>query len=368
MNSRFINRIILFLNWAGIFVAANLSLTYIGGNSLFCDQRYDCYALTLNPESKWIGVPIALYGLVFYVTLTAISYLKISLENRAKQLQLLSTVLSTFGAITSCYLMYVMTVKLKFICPLCITSAVILLITASIHLSQLKYSGKTAKRTILDETIFFGLMIATIGITAVNFVNQTRAIAKIEAQIKIEKIPPLEKILPPEKRILGSKNAAVTVLQFADLFCKPCQIHFGKLKQKVIDTQGKLRIGYCYFPLGKPKSVKYHAALLCEQCQTKQKFWQAIDTFHHVKFNEKPNAETLSNFALTHNLDETDLEICTHAEKSVQKDIKFAKDIGINFTPTFIIFAENQTPKIATSATIEYILNNSPYSDLLKKQ
>ena len=91
--------------------------------------------------------------------------------------------------------------------------------------------------------------------------------------------PKMAKLLVPGplgEQELGSKDAAVTVIEYASMTCPHCaRFHsdvYPDLKRKYIDT-GKIRFIFREFPLDQ----RAHAAFMLTRCAEENKFFPFID-------------------------------------------------------------------------------------------
>ncbi len=145
---------------------------------------------------------------------------------------------------------------------------------------------------------------------------------------------------------LGPANAPITLVEFADFQCPFCREWEQQTYQPLLAAYpGKIRIVYRDFPLTSihPNAMPAAEAAQCANAQGK--FWEYHDKLFSGDLNDQ-----FSNSALTEDsfktiaqglgLDVTKFNDCltNHTyQKSIEDDISFASNLGINSTPTFFI-------------------------------
>lgn len=150
--------------------------------------------------------------------------------------------------------------------------------------------------------------------------------------------------IPDDKPTLGSSNAKVTLVEFADFQCPFCaewqNLIFPRLKSEYIDT-GKVRFVYWDFPFLGDESTKSSEAGLCAKDQNK--FWE----FHGYLFSKQDgenegafNDANLKKFAQETSLDTATFNKCFDArtyQAVVDDSFNTASSYGVNSTPTIYI-------------------------------
>ena len=169
-----------------------------------------------------------------------------------------------------------------------------------------------------------------------------------------------EKLLENSPPIVGDKNAKITILEFGDYQCTFCykfhQQTLDSIKESYINT-GKVNYTYKDFPLNGIDSVLAAEASLCAEEQGK--YWD----YHNTLFNNWAGERTgwitdnlLLEFAEQNNMDVADFTECVNNHKYNQRVIEnqnFAKSVGINATPSFLIFNDEKLIRIIGAQPIE---------------
>ena len=172
--------------------------------------------------------------------------------------------------------------------------------------------------------------------------------------------------------IIGKSSADITIVEFGDFQCTFCykfhQNTLNDIQIIYIDT-GKVNYVYRDFPLNGPSSILAAEASYCAGEQ--DKYWQ----YHNLIFKNWAGENTgwitmnlLMEFATQLNLDMPKFDSCMNMHKFYQRIIdneSFAKQIGVNATPSFLIFDDEELVRIIGAQKLErfqYVID-----DLLSK-
>ena len=173
-----------------------------------------------------------------------------------------------------------------------------------------------------------------------------------------------EKLLDGSSPIIGDKEAKITILEFGDYQCTFChKFHkqtLESIKESYIKT-GKVNFAYKDFPVNGIESVLAAEASFCADEQNK--YWE----YHNILYNNWAGERTgwisnntLIDFASQGKLDIKKFTECLNSHKYNQKVVKnqnFAKSIGINATPSFLIFNDEQLVRIIGAHPIEKFID-----------
>ncbi len=163
--------------------------------------------------------------------------------------------------------------------------------------------------------------------------------------------------------IMGNSNAPITILEWGDYQCTFCY----KFHQNTLDTiqgdfikTGKVKLVFKDFPLNGPDSLLAAEASYCAEDQ--KKYWQYHDELYKNWGGERTGwitRESLSNFANTVNLDLEEFNKCLDDHKyqnKVNVIHEFGKEIGIDATPSFLVFNGEKIIKIRGNQPLEVFL------------
>ena len=169
-----------------------------------------------------------------------------------------------------------------------------------------------------------------------------------------------EKLLENSAPIIGNKNAKITILEFGDYQCTFChkfhQQTLNDIKKSYIST-GVVNFTYKDLPVNGTASVLAAEAAFCADDQGK--YWE----YHNMLFDNWAGERTgwvtdksLLNFAKESNLDINQFMECMKNHKYYQKvneNQEFAKSVGINATPSFLIFSDDKLVRIIGAQPLE---------------
>ena len=163
--------------------------------------------------------------------------------------------------------------------------------------------------------------------------------------------------------VMGNINAPITILEWGDYQCTFCY----KFHQNTLDIinedfikTGKVKIIFKDFPLNGPDSKLAAEASYCAQDQ--EKYWQYHDELYKNWGGERTGwitRESLDKFAEIVDLDIEKFNKCLDDHKYENKvDLLYAfgKEIGIDATPSFLVFNDEKIIKIRGNQPLEVFL------------
>ena len=171
------------------------------------------------------------------------------------------------------------------------------------------------------------------------------------------------KLIEGGSPIIGNPNAEITILEWGDYQCTYCykfhQNTLNTIQQDFIET-GKVKLVFKDFPLNGPDSFLAAEASYCANDQGK--YWQYHDELYKNWGGERTGwitSESLNNFASTINLDLNKFNKCLDEHKHENKVNlihEFGKEIGVDATPSFLVFNDEKVIKIRGNQPLEVFL------------
>jgi len=171
------------------------------------------------------------------------------------------------------------------------------------------------------------------------------------------------KLIENGSPIMGDSNAPITILEWGDYQCTFCY----KFHQTTLDTindnfikTGKVKLVFKDFPLNGPDSILAAEAAYCAEDQ--EKYWQYHNELYKNWGGEKTGwitRESLERFAITVDLDLVEFNSCLDDHKYQNRVIihhEFGKEIGIDATPSFLVFNDKKIIKIRGNQPLEVFL------------
>ena len=160
--------------------------------------------------------------------------------------------------------------------------------------------------------------------------------------------------------IMGNPNAKITIVEFGDYQCTFCyKFHdetMKRINEKYIKTEN-VNFIYKDFPLNGKQSILASEASYCAEKQGK--FWEYHNTLYSNWGGENTGWITenvLLGFARDVKLNLDDFSQCLENSEFRQKVLgneQFGKDIGINATPSFLIFNDDEVYRIIGAQSFE---------------
>ena len=172
-----------------------------------------------------------------------------------------------------------------------------------------------------------------------------------------------EKLIKNGSPILGNSDAPITIVEWGDYQCTYCY-KFHQNTLEIINEQfiktGKVKVIFIDFPLNGFDSKLASEASYCAQDQGK--YWEYHDELYKNWAGERTGwitRESLSKFAESINLSSTQFNKCLDDRKykeKVNSMYEFGNQIGIDATPSFLVFNDEKIIKIRGNQPLEVFL------------
>lgn len=160
--------------------------------------------------------------------------------------------------------------------------------------------------------------------------------------------------------IIGNPDAPITILEWGDYQCAFCyKFHQSSLNTILTDyvQSGQVKLVFKDFPLNGPDSILAAEAAYCANDQGK--YWSYHNELYTNWAGERTgwvNYNSLNQFAESVDLELEQFSSCLNEHKYRQKVLeleKFGRDIGIDATPSFLIFNDEKIIKIRGNQPID---------------
>jgi len=169
-----------------------------------------------------------------------------------------------------------------------------------------------------------------------------------------------QKLVRNGSPIVGNPNAPITILEWGDFQCTFCyRFHESSLdiiQSEYIET-GIANLVFKDFPLNGPDSLHAAEAAYCAEDQGK--YWSYHDELYANWAGERTGwitDDSLNQFAITADLDIEKFNSCLDDHKYRQRVLdleQFGREIGIDATPSFLIFNDEKIIKIIGNQPID---------------
>ena len=171
------------------------------------------------------------------------------------------------------------------------------------------------------------------------------------------------KLIEDGSPIKGDPGAPITILEWGDYQCTFCY----KFHQNTLDVinedfikTSKVKLVFKDYPLNGPDSLLAAEASYCAQDQ--EKYWQYHDELYKNWGGERTGWITrvsLNGFAETIDLNLNEFNDCldNHTYKDrVNTHYQFGRELGIDATPSFLVFNEEKIIKIRGNQPLDVFL------------
>jgi len=364
----------LFLSLAGIGVAGFLTYLHlglmrgelVGGAACGGGGAFNCHAVTASSWGSFLGMPLALWGLMGYVVVFGLSLLARQSADMAGHALTAITVLALAFVAIDLVLLTVMLVVIRLFCSLCFVSYginVALLVVAARALErpllQTIQRAGAAFREVLPSArqpatwLFWGLVVtgaaAAVSLHVTSLYMSQGSLGGLQKQVR-------EFVGRQQARVsvdvagdprIGEAAAPLQIIEFSDLFCPACQ-RASKLNTVILaNHRGDASFVFKHFPLDTacnstvqrnvhPGACRAAAALECAHLQGM--FWPLHDViFEHGHDYKLAHLETDARHL---GLDVPKFQACLASGRgmeAVKRDVAEGGKIGVSSTPTYLI-------------------------------
>lgn len=344
-------------------IGVSIYLTYIhymvtggdGSFSSFCNVNasVNCDAVAASEWSILFGIPVALWGMLFYIVFAELSFLKIIARNFLN-ITIYLFWMSVLSLLYSIFLFYISKFVLETWCILCavlwITNLLFFILTLktnkpplSKHFSIIWQDFKWLfSKPLRGTAIFVLIVILGLGLTYTTHLEAK----KQELQRKLApKFISLKHKVSTQGFSFGSDSPKVTIVEFSDFECPHCStVH--KLLKSMAEKYPSLKVVHKDYPLDhacnpiitKPFHTTACDAALFLRCAGEQgKYWDAFSLlFDQQSILKFKNYDVLAGRL---KIDENKITTCMANPKTMQalkKDIEEGVANGFQGTPVII--------------------------------
>lgn len=132
INKNLLICLLIILSIVGVFDASYLTAKHYLSQSIYCPVGQTCEIVLTSQYATLYGIPIALFGAIFYLTELMLALLYF--ETRKKIFLKIFFALSSFSLLASAYLVYLQLFVINAICFYCMVSAINILILFGVSL------------------------------------------------------------------------------------------------------------------------------------------------------------------------------------------------------------------------------------------
>lgn len=149
--------------------------------------------------------------------------------------------------------------------------------------------------------------------------------------------------------ILGSDDASITLVEYADFQCPACSTFHPILQQLFEEADGQLRLVFRHYPISRIHPNAETASYAAQAAALQEKFWE----MHDVIFERQSEWSSLSTKAARDKILEYAVELGLDTERlgedmdsdavkeKINADIRGGEQASVNSTPSFFVNGES---------------------------
>lgn len=156
------NWFLFFLSLGGVFVSWMLTLAHLMSKSLPCFDGSGCDQISSSVTSEFLGIPIAAFGLVIYLTLASATWYR--MQTGSERLVNIEFGVSSIGSIVSLLLTAYARFVIDAVCIWCVLSNCTPLKTVSSFQFQANLTVWTADTLRSEEKLATGVDVGAVSV------------------------------------------------------------------------------------------------------------------------------------------------------------------------------------------------------------
>lgn len=298
--------------------------------------------MATDPRSSIFGVPIAVFGVAFYVTQLVISGVPC---RSATWWTAASRALGLAGCVTSTGLLVYMRLYMPYACLLCVTSAALVAGTSLLATFD--------PEPVLRPSARWGLGVVSAS-ALLSVYGALYRPHRLDVPVDWDKLASIPgSVLAPTELSVGTRNSGNLIIVFTDLECSVCQEATPRLYAAALRS-GSAQIVIRHFPLPSHPSA-YAAAVAFEAFRARGLAAEYLE----LLFRAKP--KTGKQFAAIHmELSRNTLPLRTDevakAVDRVEADVRLARRINLIGTPFLVLIRQGRVEPVSEQAALRILL------------
>ncbi len=381
---------VLLLSLIGAGLSGYLFVLHIGllrgellGGAACSSGVFNCHAVTSGTWGSFLGMPLALWGLLGYLTVLALALLAQQSAEWASHALTLVVLLAVAFVGIDAVLLGVMAFVLRFYCLFCLLSYAVnlaLLVVSARSLGRpwpeaLRQAGKALGALMPSRArpvawLFWGMMVVavagTVGLEAATLFVSQGSSATMRTQLRefISKQHPAHVDVSGDPMI-GSPQAPLQIVEFSDFLCPACQ-RASKLNTIILAShRHDAAFIFKHYPLDMScnnaiqRSVHAGACTVAaaSECAHQQgKFWP----FHDLVFEHGHDYQVagIEEDVRRLGVDVAAFRACMESGQgmeAVKRDIAEGVKQGVSSTPTYLINGIPVTGGMVPSVFEEFV-------------
>ncbi len=361
------------LSVIGFALSVKLAMIYYSANydkyalASFCsiNDFIDCDGAAKTTVSQFLGIPLAYWGMLFYITtffLTVVEKLKnlrfLKFLEVFKNPMAYITVIGTFAFIVSMLLAGISIWTIKKLCILCVITYFIDFLIALIPAQNMKEYFNSFKTTVCDfidgikkyPRTFVVLLILSVSFLTVSeltdcFIPHMRKAKDIKKYMEMKENP-----YRINGNVLGSENADVIIELYSDYGCPICYVHNIILHRAVQEYTNVKVVHYnmpfdqeCNYEL--PMTMHPGACFMSKAAIAAGKqgdYWGMSSLlYENHPMDEKDLIPLIDKLGLDKDKFLKDMK-SKDTDNYLQNDLNKSYELGLDATPTMFVNGEKR--------------------------
>ena len=357
---------------AGVAVAIFLLREYVtvteGGlaEGLLCTggAAFDCNAVAASEHSLMLGIPVALWGLVFYIVMSGFAMATLWFRPAER------SAAASLGLIAGCvalvfdaYLAWVMVARIGTVCLGCVSSYGINLVLAGLFWwidGRIKTPGDRRALFLSAAPLVGKLAVALVvlgGIGTAAFMthrslDDVKLLAQEEADdflSQLEKPPLIDMARFEGQPSRGPASAPITIAVTSDFECNYCRALSGHIEKLRREMPDRIRVVFVNAPVSSQCNPKMDhdthedACWLAEvgECAAEQgRFWEYHDLLYHTLPQPQVTKSNVTRHLGEIHLDVPRFQSCFErgaGRSELDKDVALATELRLLGVPSIVI-------------------------------
>ena len=361
------------LSVIGFALSVKLAMIYYSANydkyalASFCsiNDFIDCDGAAKTTVSQFLGIPLAYWGMLFYITtffFTVVEKLKnvrfLKFLEVFKNPMSYITVIGTFAFIVSMSLAGISIWKIKKLCILCVITYFIDFLIALIPAQNIREYFTCFKTTICDfidgvknyTKTFVVLLILSVSFLTVSeitdcFIPHMKKAKDIKKYMEMKENP-----YRVNGNMLGSENADVIVELFSDYGCPVCYVH-NIILHRAVQDYSNVKVVHYNMPFDKECNYELTMTMHPGACFMSKAaiaagkqgdYWGMSSLlYENHPMNEEDLIPLIDKLGLDKEKFLKDMN-SKDTDNSLQNDLTKSYELGLDATPTMFVNGEKQ--------------------------
>ena len=339
---------------------------FLGGPACSGTGLLNCHAVTAGSWGHFIGMPLALWGMIGYLAVFALAVLAEAVPEFAPGAMALIFLLASVFVVADAGLLFLMVRVIRLYCLFCLaTYAVNLALLACAwralappRLAQLGPAlAALSPRNHPIAPAFWGMMllgvagVAALHATSLFLVQGPAGSLKKQLREFVQRQPRVSPDLA-DQPALGPDAAPLVLVEFSDFFCPSCQRAFQMNSVILPNHRQDVRFIFKHYPLDTACNEKLphsmhpgacQAAAAAECAYRQGRFWPVHDFIFQQTSTSPQHQYPLANLDADMaklGLDVPRFRACMDSGEgmeAVKRDIADGQKLGVASTPTFYL-------------------------------